>query len=108
MASIMENILNEMRDLNDTSPFLHPVNGKLVPDYYKIVKKPMDLQTMRDNIRMRKYTSREIFLTDVHQIVKNSELYNGGKSVLTLTAQKMFDHCLRRLAEKEDKLMRLE
>jgi len=108
LATIFEGILNEMRDLADVAPFLMPVNGKLVPDYYKIIKKPMDLQSIRDSMRARKYLSRENFLMDVNQIVKNSELYNGGKSVLTLSAQRMFDHCLRRLAEKEEKLMRLE
>ena len=32
----------------------------------------------------------------------------GAKSVLTQTARKMLEHCLKRFAEKEDKLMRLE
>lgn len=32
----------------------------------------------------------------------------GQKSVLSQTAKKMLDHCLKRFAEKEDKLMRLE
>lgn len=32
----------------------------------------------------------------------------GAKSSLTQTAKKMLDHCLKRFAEKEDKLMRLE
>ena len=31
-----------------TWPFHHPVSAKTVPDYYKIVKIPMDLQTMRE------------------------------------------------------------
>lgn len=31
-----------------TQPFLFPVNPKEVPDYYRIVKRPMDLQSMRE------------------------------------------------------------
>lgn len=38
----------------------------------------MDLQTIRDNLRQKKYQSREEFLADVHQIVENSTLYNGN------------------------------
>lgn len=34
--------------LLQTQPFLFPVNQKEVPDYYKIIKRPMDLQTMRE------------------------------------------------------------
>ncbi|XP_060584432.1 transcription initiation factor TFIID subunit 1-like isoform X2 [Ruditapes philippinarum] len=108
MSSIFEQVLNEMRDMPNTHPFLYPVSAKNVPDYFKIVKEPMDLQTIRENLRAKKYKSREDFLLDVNLIMKNSSLYNGIKSTLTMTAQNMLDHCLRRLAEKEDKLMRLE
>lgn len=80
----------------------------MVPDYYRIVTRPMDLQTIRENLRQRRYQSREEFLADVNQIVENSSLYNGSKSSLTLAAQKMLQKCVERLAEKEDKLMRLE
>jgi len=33
---------------SQTWPFHHPVSAKSVPDYYNIVKIPMDLQTMRE------------------------------------------------------------
>ncbi|XP_064607804.1 transcription initiation factor TFIID subunit 1-like isoform X1 [Liolophura sinensis] len=108
LSSIFEGILNEMRDLPNTQPFLFPVNAKAVPDYYKIVKEPMDLQTLREGLRSKKYRSREDFLLDVNRIVQNSKIYNGGKHLITLAAQSMLDMCLKRFAEKEEKLMRLE
>lgn len=37
----------------------------------------MDLQTIRENLRQKKYQSREEFLADVNQIVENSTVYNG-------------------------------
>lgn len=46
-------------------------------DYYRIVHRPMDLQTIRENLRQKKYQSREEFLADVNQIVENSTMYNG-------------------------------
>ncbi|XP_055848385.1 transcription initiation factor TFIID subunit 1 isoform X1 [Episyrphus balteatus] len=108
LSSILEEILNELRDLPDVQPFMFPVNAKLVPDYYRIVTKPMDLQTMREYIRQRRYHSREEFLADVNQIVENSTLYNGSRSSFTAAAQRMLKTCFEQLAEKEDKLMRLE
>ncbi|XP_012231076.1 transcription initiation factor TFIID subunit 1 [Linepithema humile] len=108
MSTILESILNEMRDLPDVQLFCFPVNAKVVPDYYKIVQRPMDLQTIRDNLRQKKYQSREEFLADVNQIVENSTLYNGAKSPLTMAAKRMLDTCVERLGEKEDLLMRLE
>ena len=37
-----------------TWPFHQPVSIKTVPDYHKIVKIPMDLQTMRE-VRIKAY-----------------------------------------------------
>ncbi|XP_024082109.1 transcription initiation factor TFIID subunit 1 isoform X2 [Cimex lectularius] len=108
LSTLLESILNEMRDLPDVQPFLFPVNAKVVPDYYKIVQRPMDLQTIRDNLRQKKYQSREEFLADVNQIVENSTFYNGGKSSLTVAAKRMLSVCVERLGEKEERLMRLE
>ncbi|XP_060532389.1 transcription initiation factor TFIID subunit 1 isoform X2 [Cylas formicarius] len=108
LSTILENILNEMRDMPDVQPFLFPVNQKLVIDYYKIIQRPMDLQTIRENLRQKKYQSREEFLADVNQIVENSSLYNGPKSSLTVAATRMLNKCVDRLKEKEDRLMRLE
>ncbi|XP_011494870.1 PREDICTED: transcription initiation factor TFIID subunit 1 isoform X2 [Ceratosolen solmsi marchali] len=108
LSTILENILNDMRDLPDVQPFLFPVNAKIVPDYPRIISRPMDLQTIRDNLRQKKYQSREEFLADVNQIKENSLLYNGPKNPLTEAAQRMLDFCVKQIAEKEDRIMRLE
>lgn len=108
LSIALEAILNEMRDLPEAQPFWHPVSAKAVPDYHKIVTIPMDLQRIREKLHEKRYQSREEFLADVNQIVENSKLYNGLKSTLTQAAQNMLELCLKRFAEKEDKLMRLE
>ncbi|XP_014670703.1 PREDICTED: transcription initiation factor TFIID subunit 1-like, partial [Priapulus caudatus] len=108
MCSMFEGILSEIRELPDTAPFLYAVNGKAVPDYYIIIETPMDVQAIRENVRKKKYQSREDFLGDINQIVTNSILYNGANHMLTKVAQSMMDLCLRTFAEKEEKLMRLE
>lgn len=77
LSTILEAILKEMRSLPSAQEFLFPVNAKKVPDYYNIVTRPMDLQTIRDNIRQKKYQTRKEFLEDVNQIYENSSLYNG-------------------------------
>uniref|UniRef100_A0A670YJX0 Transcription initiation factor TFIID subunit n=1 Tax=Pseudonaja textilis TaxID=8673 RepID=A0A670YJX0_PSETE len=108
LSSVLESIINEMRDLPNTYPFHQPVNGKVVKDYYKIITKPMDLQTLRENVRRRLYPSREEFREHLELIVKNSATYNGPKHSLTQISQSMLDLCDQKLKEKEDKLARLE
>lgn len=84
------------------------ISQQKVPDYYKVVQRPMDLQAIRENLRQNKYQSREDFLADVNQIVENCSLYNGPKSPLTAASQRMLQKCVDCLAEKEERLMRLE
>jgi transcription initiation factor TFIID subunit 1 len=108
LCSILEEILNELRDLPDMQPFMFPVNAKKVPDYYKIVQNPMDLTAMREKIRQRKYSTRDDFLSDINLIVENSSLYNGANNNITLAARRLLQKCIDRLGQKEDKLMKLE
>lgn len=108
LSSILEQILNEIRDLPDVQPFLLPVKEKHVHDYYTIIQRPMDLQTIRENLRNKKYQSREEFLADVNQIVENSSVYNGQNNTLTMAAKRMLQRCVDRLADKEERLIRLE
>ncbi|XP_068187633.1 transcription initiation factor TFIID subunit 1 isoform X3 [Antennarius striatus] len=108
LSSVLENIINDMRDHPNTYPFHTPVNAKVVKDYYKIITRPMDLQTLRENVRKRMYPSREEFREAVEVIVKNSATYNGAKHPITQVAQSMLDLCDNKLKEKEDRLVRLE
>uniref|UniRef100_H3C0M7 Transcription initiation factor TFIID subunit n=1 Tax=Tetraodon nigroviridis TaxID=99883 RepID=H3C0M7_TETNG len=110
LSSVLESIINDMRDHPNTYPFHTPVNAKVVKDYYKIITRPMDLQTLRENVRKRLYPSREEFREAVEVIVKNSATYNGpgAKHPITQVAQSMLDLCDNKLKEKEDRLVRLE
>ncbi|KAG5392139.1 hypothetical protein IGI04_022102 [Brassica rapa subsp. trilocularis] len=55
--------------------FLKPVSKKDAPDYFDIVKPPMDLSTIRDKVRKVEYRNREQFRSDVWQIQLNAHLY---------------------------------
>uniref|UniRef100_A0A8C2E681 Transcription initiation factor TFIID subunit n=1 Tax=Cyprinus carpio TaxID=7962 RepID=A0A8C2E681_CYPCA len=96
LSSVLESIINDMRDLPNTYPFHTPVNGKVVKDYYKIIVRPMDLQTLRENVRKRMYPSREEFRESVELIYKNSATHT----------QDLF-LCVFR-CKKEERLVRLE
>ncbi len=46
-ASLCRLILNILREQDDAWPFLEPVAKKEFPEYYKVIKKPMDFHTMK-------------------------------------------------------------
>ncbi|CAI4232066.1 unnamed protein product [Auanema sp. JU1783] len=57
-------------------PFLEPVNAKEVPDYYDIIRKPIDLRTMMNKIKNRCYDSPEDVREDLSLLISNCKLYN--------------------------------
>lgn len=48
--SICKHLLDMLKEHDDAWPFLEPVEKKRFPEYYKVIKKPMDLQTMRERL----------------------------------------------------------
>ena len=107
-GSILENILNELRDLPDSQPFLLPVNAKKVTDYYTVIKNPIDLQTIRKKIQDKLYMNQQAFLDDMKLLVSNSELYNGSNHFIANQARNLYDNCLKRVVENRERLIRLE
>eukprot|EP00057_Strongylocentrotus_purpuratus_P020034 XP_011674508.1 PREDICTED: transcription initiation factor TFIID subunit 1 [Strongylocentrotus purpuratus] len=108
MSGILEEILNAIRELPYTQPFHTAVEKRKFPDYYKIVSKPIALQTIRDNVRKHRYASRDSFEADINQIVDNSILYNGEMSPLTMVAKNMLLMAQKKMQEKTERMSRLE
>jgi len=69
-------ILKALKGLKDAWPFLQPVNGKLVPDYYDVIKHPMDFSTMEKKLNNYEYDTAAKFHHDVMLIVNNCRTYN--------------------------------
>lgn len=64
-------------------PFLDPVDPvKLnIPDYFTIIKQPMDLNKIRSKLlETKEYSSSDEFEADVRLIISNCLLYNGIES----------------------------
>ena len=66
------------------SPFFHrtPVdpNGLGIPDYFEIIKKPMDMSTIKNNLDEGKYKDPWEFVDDVWLMMENAWLYNRKTS----------------------------
>ena len=59
--------------------FLAPVDTSIYTDYLTYVSKPMDLQTLSQNIDNEFYQNKEEFYTDVQLIWENAIAFNKGK-----------------------------
>ena len=85
----------EMRDMHrivctmfvrpESAAFRQPVDWKGLGllDYPQIIKKPMDLGTIKNNLESNKYQNKEQVASDVRLVWTNCMLYNSDGSEVT-------------------------
>ncbi|RKF71895.1 Transcriptional activator spt7 [Golovinomyces cichoracearum] len=72
-----EKVLSELKAMTEYSaPFLTRVNKRDAPDYYSIIKHPMDLGTMTKKLKTLTYKSKAEFVVDLDLIWSNCLKYN--------------------------------
>ncbi|KAG2995515.1 hypothetical protein JG687_00014961 [Phytophthora cactorum] len=64
------------------------------PDYYTIVKEPMDLATVKERLDMYYYASHDQFEADFNLMVGNAQLYNHPESLVVFDALEI-DKCVK-------------
>lgn len=71
-------LLAELRKDANSQPFLEPVPWKALQlwNYPTIIKKPMDLATVKNRLQKSHYKSLADFTADIQQIWINCKLYN--------------------------------
>jgi bromodomain-containing protein 8 len=68
--------------------FHNPIKTSEAPDYYEIVKRPMDLKTIKARIREGQITSSDEFQRDVYLMFANSLMYNRpGSDIFTMAEE---------------------
>ena len=89
---ILKRIIEDnIKPLQESWPFMKPVNKKAMRHYYEKIKEPMDLETISTRIDKNVYHSRNEFLRDMELIFNNSKEFNGEASEYTLKAKKLLD-----------------
>jgi bromodomain-containing factor 1 len=76
-----ETVLTELTSAKNqliNIPFLQPVDpvALSIPDYFKIIKKPMDLGTMGEKLATGNYQTAKEFENDMNQVFKNCFKFN--------------------------------
>ena len=89
MASMLTDIINELKSIPGSDAFLFPVNPKQVTDYYTIIRNPISMQEIKNKIAAYSYQLRKDFLDDIKLMFDNSRLYNGDNNMLTVTARQV-------------------
>ena len=72
-------------------PFYKPVDAETLGlhDYYDVIKKPMDLGTVRKKLEEREYANGTEFAEDIRLIFTNCYRYNAPESDVVAMARKL-------------------
>jgi transcriptional activator SPT7 len=72
-----EKVLMELKARTDyVQPFLQRVSKREAPDYYNVIKTPMDIGSMIKKLKQFAYKSKQEFVEDLHLIWNNCLKYN--------------------------------
>ncbi|KAI9311667.1 hypothetical protein BX666DRAFT_1994349 [Dichotomocladium elegans] len=76
-----EKVLIELKNFTDHSgPFLNKVSRREAPDYYDVIKTPMDLGTVTKKMKTFQYRSKKEFSDDLYLMYMNCLQYNTDPS----------------------------
>lgn len=77
MTEEFQDIMDKIKDHPHTWPFLKPVDPKEVPDYYEIIRDPLDFETIDKRLQQGAYyITRDIFFADIKRVCDNCRIYN--------------------------------
>ncbi|XP_047308671.1 histone acetyltransferase GCN5 [Impatiens glandulifera] len=66
----------------DSWPFKEAVDKREVPDYYEIIKDPIDLKTMSKRVESEVYyVTLDMFVADVRRMFTNARTYNSPDTI---------------------------
>ncbi|CAM0912675.1 unnamed protein product [Alopecurus aequalis] len=82
LTSLMRLLLKSLIDHTDAWPFKEPVDPRDVPDYYNIIKDPIDLKTMSRRVESEQYyVTLEMFVADLKRMFVNARTYNSPDTI---------------------------
>lgn len=84
-------IMKKIESISISFAFKEPVNPELdhAPDYFKIIKKPMDLSTVDKKLEEGSYPSVDKWKEDMNLIWSNAMKYNPPETPLHSIAQEL-------------------
>ncbi|EGR32002.1 hypothetical protein IMG5_098280 [Ichthyophthirius multifiliis] len=88
----MLDIIYKLKKNKNSEPFLRPISQQKNPDYYKIIKEPMDIYTVENNVKKCVYANLDEMAIDIYKIFNNAKKYNKEDSDIYKKAQEMEDY----------------
>uniref|UniRef100_A0A182WJX8 Bromodomain-containing protein n=1 Tax=Anopheles minimus TaxID=112268 RepID=A0A182WJX8_9DIPT len=76
----LKKLIKQIQQHKSAWPFMEPVDPNEAPDYYRVIKEPMDLQKIETKIDNKIYQTLSEFIGDMTKIFDNCRYYNPKES----------------------------
>ncbi|GJP52037.1 hypothetical protein CLOM_g11149 [Closterium sp. NIES-68] len=98
LHALMKQMHRAVLEHQDSWPFKEPVDGSEVPDYYDIIKDPMDLKTMQRRLEAESfYQTIDMFVADMRRMTSNARTYNAPDTIYFKCANRLENFFLNKL-----------
>ncbi|BBN19950.1 histone acetyltransferase [Marchantia polymorpha subsp. ruderalis] len=86
----MRYLLKMVIDHPDAWPFKEPVDAREVPDYYEVIKDPVDLKTTNKRLESEQYfLTLDMFAADMRRMFANARTYNSPDTIYYKAANRL-------------------
>ncbi|XP_015374966.1 PREDICTED: nucleosome-remodeling factor subunit NURF301-like isoform X3 [Diuraphis noxia] len=96
-------LIKQIHSHKSAWPFMEPVDPHEAPDYYNVVKEPMDLNCIGKNVTDRKYKNLTEFIRDMIKVFDNCRYYNPRESQFYKCAEILEQFFVSKLKNLRDK-----
>ncbi|XP_060530010.1 nucleosome-remodeling factor subunit NURF301 isoform X2 [Cylas formicarius] len=100
----LRKLIKQIQAHKSAWPFMEPVDPTEAPDYYKVIKEPMDLQMIENRINDKTYTKLSEFIGDMTKIFDNCRYYNPKESPFFKCAESLEAYFVNKIKCLRDKL----
>ncbi|XP_044753874.1 nucleosome-remodeling factor subunit NURF301 isoform X3 [Coccinella septempunctata] len=100
----LKKLIKQLQMHKSAWPFMEPVDPNEAPDYYKVIKEPMDLQRVEQKINDHTYTKLSDFIGDMTKIFDNCRYYNPKESPFYKCAETLEAYFVNKIKCFRDKL----
>ncbi|XP_059054430.1 nucleosome-remodeling factor subunit NURF301 [Achroia grisella] len=76
----LKRLIKQIQLHKNAWPFMEPVDPREAPTYYKVIKEPMDLQTVERKVNEQIYSTLSEFIGDMTKIFDNCRYFNPKDS----------------------------
>ncbi|XP_030753207.1 nucleosome-remodeling factor subunit NURF301 isoform X3 [Sitophilus oryzae] len=100
----LRKLIKQIQSHKSAWPFMEPVDPTEAPDYYKVIKEPMDLQKIESKVNDHRYKKLSEFIGDMTKIFDNCRYYNPKESPFFKCAESLEAFFVNKIKYLRDKL----